>query len=187
MDDEVNEITLGADLSPTTEKDSEEIGSKLMSSFVTLEKGINELTKNLENQFNDSKDEASPIRPLESFSDSREMDERKQIDDIIGILNDNNSESSDEDPFKNPSFDELESLSISKKTKKMEHPEDLETSDEFSSKIFELITSMKNRAESIPGDDEWDNDEDSGYIMMTLTDQEFFDYEDVGFGPFFVY
>lgn len=47
----------------------------------------------------------------------------------------------------------------------------------FSNKIFSLIYALQNRDDTV--EDEWDNDDDAGYVTITLSEQEFFEFEDV--------
>jgi hypothetical protein len=203
----MNEISNG-----TTKTDpllNDEYGARVVDSFTEVQSQLNSLTENLEYQFQDGEGESSPIKKLnfipqkENGLDSKS--EKEQLDEIINLLNDPDRASSDisaEGSFNNPSFDELEAFSSVKSGKKSSwnnstQPEDVsdndleggedglqdeEERDNFSAKVFELIESMKIR--DIPLDDEWDNDDDTGYITVTLTDQEFFEYEDVRVLPF---
>jgi hypothetical protein len=181
----------------------DEYGVGVVDSFSEVQSQLNTLTENLEYQFHDGEEESSPVKKLnfipqkENGLDSKS--EKEQLDEIINLLNDPDrasSDASEEGRFSNPSFDELEAFAAAKSGKKLwsnsTHPEDVsdndlddrrddqqdEDRDNFSAKVFELIESMKIR--DIPLDDEWDNDDDTGYITVTLTDQEFFEYEDVG-------
>ncbi len=48
----------------------------------------------------------------------------------------------------------------------------------FVGKIFDLINTLQQR-ETIPTVDEWDNDDDAGYITISLSEQEFVEFEEV--------
>ncbi len=48
----------------------------------------------------------------------------------------------------------------------------------FVGKIFDLINTLQHR-ETIPTVDEWDNDDDAGYITISLSEQEFVEFEEV--------
>lgn len=49
----------------------------------------------------------------------------------------------------------------------------------FVGKIFDLINTLQQR-EVNPTVDEWDNDDDAGYITISLSEQEFVEFEEVG-------
>ncbi|RYG68300.1 hypothetical protein EON64_05485 [archaeon] len=51
---------------------------------------------------------------------------------------------------------------------------------EQSARIFEIIDSLQQREFS---GDEWENDDDVGYITISLNEEEFFDYENVRLSP----
>lgn len=186
MGDNSLEVTDYSKLEENLEEEMlDNLGEEVTSSLLSIEKGIQDLADNLEIHFTDDALQESTLNSEpEEISRTRTgsgEEDRKHVDDIILMLNDNHSESSEEH-FNNPSFDELESLSAKKEKSRRSYEgveEDDEESGEFNKKIFELINSMKSRSSTIVLDDEWDNDDDSGYIMMTLTENEFFDYEDV--------
>lgn len=161
----------------------DEIGKDVIRSAKEVQIQFNNLVDSLERQF----DESSENILIESDQSPTRNYEKEQIDEIIDILNENDSHSSEE-VFNNPSFDELDVLSKLKygatNSSRKHYQTDSDDGDgsenhnhSMSSKIFELIDSMKSRIVEI--DDEWDNDDDTGYITVTLSDQEFFEYEDV--------
>lgn len=167
---------------------NDEIGRSVVLSANEIEIQLDNLVDNLERQFNESSEiNGEKESNADDTSERNSLSEKEQIDEIINILNENDSNSSEEH-FNNPSFDELDILSkvqygLSNSFLKI-HGNDKLDGDEsddlnqtMSAKIFELIDSMKTRVVEL--EDEWDNDDDTGYITVTLSDQEFFEYEDV--------
>lgn len=166
---------------------TDEVGRSVGISTNEIEVQLNKLVDNLEKQFDESGEMNADIESnSDEISNHNSLGEKEQIDEIINILNENESHSSEEN-FNNPSFDELDILSKVQhsfsnsaikhlRTNKDDVDED-DPNNLMSAKIFELIDSMKTRVVEV--EDEWDNDEDTGYITVTLSDQEFFEYEDV--------
>lgn len=181
------------------------IGYEAQQAFASLEANVSKLNQHLEKQFNDSEDEdddtasdhvfeaANHFEDMESSSgeevssrEGEEYDENEtsdgaeQLDEIIHMLNRQEElESEMRHPPKSGTYQEYEMHSSSS--------DDDEEGDgrgqHFVGKIFNLIESLQGRAANLVAD-EWENDDDAGYITVTLTETEFFDYEDVS--PFFL-
>lgn len=80
----------------------------------------------------------------------------ERLDDIINILN-----NKDSSPKKaNNDFEEIQ-----------------EPLDSINNKILDLVDTLKTRNPDVQ--DEWDNDDDAGYMTLTLTENEFFELEQV--------
>jgi hypothetical protein len=92
-----------------------------------------------------------------------------QTDEIIDILNHQN----DEDGESYLDADLAEDYS----EEEDDDDEEIQRRDrDYSSKIFDLISSIQSR--EFAGD-EWENDDDTGYITLSLTEEEFFEFESV--------
>lgn len=178
--------TDSSDRSPHSSPFTDDIGKEVIKSFEKLEEGVNQLTLNLENHFGDGDDVDDRLDPI-SLQDDSLKSEKEQMDEIIDILNDQSTVSSENQNYKQDrslekeetdSYEEYSNEEDGDDESYQEVQEGRSSQDQsFSNKIFDLINALQNR--EVPVNDEWDNDDDSGYITITLTDQEFFEYEDV--------
>lgn len=167
---------------------TDEIGKEVIKSFEKLEEDVNQLTLNLENQFGDGDDDVDNRLDPISLQDDSLKSVKEQMDEIIDILNDQSTETSEDENYhtkKNHSIEKEDTDSYEEYSNEedgddesyQERHEGRASQDQsLSNKIFDLINALQNR--EVPVKDEWDNDDDSGYITITLTDQEFFEYED---------
>lgn len=135
-----------------------------------VEKGLAELTHHLEEQFNDSQADVSHAS-LDSNGkrgSGSNVDESAEMEDTGPDLQSESIFQGDDDD----DDDEDQSLGS---------PDDLsptQSSQEvFSNKLFGLISSLQSREETAT--DEWENDDDAGYVTVTLSEPEFYDFEDV--------
>jgi hypothetical protein len=168
---------------------TDEIGKEVIKSFEKLEEDVNQLTLNLENQFGDGDDDVDNRLDPISLQDDSLKSVKEQMDEIIDILNDQSTETSEDENYHNKknhsiekedtdSYEEYSNEEDGDDESYQERHEGRASQDQsLSNKIFDLINALQNR--EVPVKDEWDNDDDSGYITITLTDQEFFEYEDV--------
>jgi hypothetical protein len=114
------------------------------------------------------------------LNDSNICEDRNVDDDIISILN------HDEEAF-NTDFPEKSPYSVRSRYNESREQSFLpdesvgeESSPqpikEYTNKIFDLISTAQSRAYN---GDEWENDDDTGYITISLTEDEFFEFENV--------
>lgn len=109
----------------------------------------------------------------------------EDMEDIIDILNEESEIALREDIDSEPNEDDEDSEDDNDD---MDEDEDDDEEDgdgdeakvnreAYTGKIFDLITSLQSR--DVPLEDEWDNDDDTGYITISLTEDEFFEFENV--------
>jgi hypothetical protein len=192
---------------------ADETGKEVFSAFEKLGEELNNLTENLERQFEDDEGEenlgdfdfkafiAASIngQPGPSTEEDAEEETRaakstaEPIDDIIALLN-------EEQDLEEGGLEDLQQTSPTqkghvKRDSSMSIDADSIASggSHVSKKISALINSMRIRSlsldESSAGGvtasvaggvtEEWDNDDDCGYTVITLSEEEFFDYEEV--------
>lgn len=163
---------------PTTVASDQESGSRsaesngLSEAMERVERGLAELTHHLEDQFNDSQADASHVS-LDSFrkrGSGSNVDESADVDDTGPDLQSESiiqqEDDEDDEDDEDHSLDSPEDLSPSHSSQEV-----------FSNKLFNLISSLQSREETTV--DEWENDDDAGYVTVTLSEAEFYDYEDV--------
>jgi hypothetical protein len=166
----------------------DELGQNVINMFQNLENGLEKLMHNLENQFEDS--QYSEDGSNNSISQSRGdyltqkvknndvliNKTEEGVDEIIDLLNSEQSsvenDSQKEEEFTNahkpPNFNTVGKNNQTTPISRGEY------------RIFELINALLSRPDYDEDEyDEWDHDDDAGYISISLTDEEFYAYEEV--------
>jgi hypothetical protein len=174
-----------------TELFSDELGENVLRAMEAVDGKFNELKHNLKNQFDESEGESLLEKSIESS-------------DILLAEKINDLSDCHEDAEKSSliASDSVTDLGIKEEINKVQIPsfllsqysEPLTSTDadettfptkyteSFSNKLFSLIQSLQQREDDC--NDEWETDEDCGYVTITLTEQEFYDFEDVSLFTF---
>lgn len=165
----------------------DELGQNVINMFQNLENGLEKLMHNLENQFEDSQyiEEASNVsvnlkgdiltqKPINNEILINKTEEG--MDEIIDLLNsDQSSEENDQQQQEN-----FTNGHISSTLSGIEKNHQMSPILRGEYRIFELINALLSRPDYDEDEyDEWDHDDDAGYISISLTDEEFYAYEEV--------
>lgn len=139
-----------------------ESSSSLTAAIAKVDNELTELTQHLEYQFNEDEPESSDL--LSNGASPISTKEKSQDISLVG------SQHQEKGHIASGPADEATDATNSETTSNAQ--------DVFSSKLFSLISSLQQRdgKEEI---DEWENDDDAGYVSVTLTEEEFFEFEDV--------
>lgn len=186
----------------------DEPGQAALAVFAKLDDNLSRLEQNLDRQFNDSHDEdddAEDVKSTHSHTDSHTGSQRESESETSTTTNSSGAETQEDFDALIAALNRHDALREEKKAQ-LRHSlaarpqtRDLSSSDEderetaretlrerdteaapqnFVGKIFDLIRTLQQR-EASPTVDEWDNDEDSGYITISLSQQEFVEFEEV--------
>ena len=203
---------------------ADKAGKDVYEAFEKLGNELNNLTDNLEKQFEEAEDGDDFLggfnlkgiaTSLGLFSsnvttnDNNTNEDAKDIinekiedEDLVELLNSSNRNPAQHSAEIGEYFDEYEQNDVSSFPSKGYIKRDSVGASSIdadsiasggSRKISVLINNMRNRGlsvdeSSIPAGgtsvtggvvDEWDNDDDTGYTIITLSEEEFFDYEEV--------
>jgi hypothetical protein len=134
---------------------AKEGSASLTEAMVSVEAGMKELVQHLEHQFGD--DETDDVSNDESPVVAKESLQASSVQQ-----NEENADFLEEEATEEDADEEEEAPS----------PQEV-----FSAKLFNLIASLQqNNEEKV---DDWENDDDAGYLTITLSEPEFFDFEEV--------
>lgn len=206
---------------------ADEAGKEVFDAFEKLGNELNNLTDNLERQFEEAEDGDDPLGSFDfkGFLAASIQEHNKptakaptstnhgqsstdlEVEDIIALLNDQQlnlapsmqSESYDEEQQSDRSPSHKGHVKRdSTGASSMDADSIASGGSHLPKKISALINSMRIRSQSmdesstgggggggvgvsvtLPTGDEWENDDDCGYTVITLSEEEFFDYEEV--------
>lgn len=146
-----------------------ESSSSLTAVIAKVDNELTELTQHLEYQFNEDEPESSDLVP-NGVSPTSAKEKSQDISLSNSQLQEKGHTSSSRLSEENPVDEQATDAANSETTSNAQ--------DIFSNKLFSLISSLQQRdgKEEI---DEWENDDDAGYVSVTLTEEEFFEFEDV--------
>lgn len=177
----------------------DKVGRNVVDVFQNLENGLDKLIQNLENQFEDTNDEENPS--LHSSPTNKDILTQKivknemiinkteeGVDEIIDLLNSEQSsdvdtegideEDENDDEDEDDENNDFEEVSTGSPTDGQRDSNSLYPPSGY--RIFELIDALLSRPDYEEDDyDEWEHDDDTGYINISLANEEFFSYEEV--------
>jgi hypothetical protein len=175
----------------------DEIGKAALQAFQKLENNWNDLHHNLEAQFNDSQDED------EEDDDNNDDGEDQEEEEAKTTSSDHNNSKDDvydnEEEMGAQDVEEMEQLirtlnrheeqkgSSNYSSSSGDNDEDFEDDERlkdgpFVTKVLNIVSTLKQRErerDQHPALDEWENDDDNGYVTISLSEQEFMEFEEV--------
>lgn len=150
------------------ENTEEKILVELEESVEGLGEELNELNQHLEDQFAIEESVLGEGEEEESAIIDREDEEN--LNEIIDILNNSNQ-------FNN--YEDDEEFNQDQQTEDGLNSTDSYSQENFDDEYFSNLFSIMDRLyTSAPDDDDWDNDNDPGYLIASLSKEEVYEFDD---------
>lgn len=160
MADSTNSVEKALHEASSAEAIAKEGSVSLAEAMTSVENGMKELVQHLENQFGDNEADLSTAEPSGSQTEN-------PLDKTVS----ENSSADEQNSEDNAGFGDEDADDVAEDTPS---PQEV-----FSAKLFNLIASLQQGNEEKV--DDWENDDDAGYLTITLSETEFFDFEEVAF------
>lgn len=160
MADSTNSVEKALHEASSAEAIAKEGSVSLAEAMTSVENGMKELVQHLENQFGDNEADLSTAEPSGSQTEN-------PLDKTVS----ENSSADGQNSEDNAGFGDEDADDVAEDTPS---PQEV-----FSAKLFNLIASLQQGNEEKV--DDWENDDDAGYLTITLSETEFFDFEEVAF------